>query len=248
MTPPVSLGEYGGPWALSPDRTRLAIAGVRKLRLVDLERAQVVADVEKPGRDVHAMEWADAHRVLLASAPWDQKGVELAVVDFGLGRVTSQSRVPGGYVTDWGRAGDALLLLITPARAIGPTRLVVFDAHGRARAVSLTRIPAGSELDELAAGLRVDRYASPGLAIDEEEGRLLVVSARDDVIAEVDLATLEVFYHSLRQEISLLERPHNWLEPAAEAKGVSDGSVRRARWLGNGLLAVSGLNEHAFLD
>jgi hypothetical protein len=103
-------------------------------------------------------------------------------------------------------------------------------------------------VDELAPGLRVYRYTSPGLAVDEEEDRLLIASPRGDVIAEVDLASLEVSYHSLREEISLLERLHNWLEPAAEAKGASDGSVRRARSLGNGRLAVFGLDEHAFLD
>lgn len=244
----LSLGGYAGPWALSPDRTRLAVAGTRTIRLIDLERMRAVGDVEKTGRDVHALEWADGHRVLLASAPWDDKGVELAVVDFRLGHLTTPSRVPGGFVTDWARARDALLLLITPGRAIGPTRLVTFDAGGALRAVSLTRIPSGAEVDELAPGLQVDRYASPGLAVDEEEGKLLVASPRDDIIAEVDLASLEVSYHSLRQEISLVERLHNWIEPAAEAKGASDGSVRRARWLGNGLLAVSGFDEHAFLD
>jgi hypothetical protein len=248
MTAPVSLGDYAGPWALSPDGTRLAIASARALRLIDLERLQAVGEVEKPGRDVHAMLWADAHRVLVASAPWNQKGVELAVVDFRLGRVNSQARVPGGYVTDWSRARDALVLLITPAQAMGSTQLLVFDADGGIRAVSLARIPSGSEVDKLARGLQIDRYASPGLAVDEEGGRLFVVSPQDDAIAEVGLASLQVAYHSLQPEISMLERLHHWIEPTAEAKGASDGSVRRAQWLGNGRLAVAGLNEHAFVD
>ncbi|MGH3042612.1 MAG: hypothetical protein ACRDNG_12905 [Gaiellaceae bacterium] len=248
MTPPVSLGDYAGPWALSPNGTRLAIASTRMLRLIDLERVQSLGDVEKPGRDVYAMVWADAHRVLLASAAWNQKGVELAAIDFRLRRVTSQAHVPGGYVTDWSRARDALVLLITPAQAMGSTRLLVFDADGRIRVVSLARIPSGSEADELARGLRVDRYATPGLAVDEEDGRLFVVSPHDDVIAEVDLASLQVSYHSLQREISLLERLRDWIEPSAEAKGASDGSARRAWWLGSGRLAVTGFNEHAFLD
>jgi hypothetical protein len=53
------------------------------------------------------------------------------------------------------------------------------------------------------------------------------VPARGEV-AEVDLARLRVSYHALSQR-----------SPQARAK-VMEGPVRHARWLGNGLIAVSG--------
>lgn len=40
--------------------------------------------------------------------------------------------------------------------------------------------------------------------------------------------------------MSLFGRLKDWLEPDAQAKGPLLGSLRRALWLGNGLLAVSG--------
>jgi hypothetical protein len=45
----------------------------------------------------------------------------------------------------------------------------------------------------------------------------------------------------------LLERLGRWLESDAEAKGV-DGPTRRARWLGAGLIAVTGDDQTAFVD
>ncbi len=53
---------------------------------------------------------------------------------------------------------------------------------------------------------------------------------------------MRVAYHELREPISLLGRFRDWLEPAAYAKGETEGPVRYARWLGHGLLAVSGFD------
>lgn len=70
----------------------------------------------------------------------------------------------------------------------------------------------------------------------------------DDVVAEVDLRTLQVAYHDLQQTTSVLGRLRDWIEPTAEAKGASDGSVRDADWVGEGLIAVSGWDDHASFD
>jgi hypothetical protein len=56
-------------------------------------------------------------------------------------------------------------------------------------------------------------------------------------VAEVDLTTLAISYHTLAAGADRL----------ADGGGAnirSDGSFRRATWLGNGLVAVSGADEH----
>jgi hypothetical protein len=56
---------------------------------------------------------------------------------------------------------------------------------------------------------------------------------------------MSIAYHDLATPISLLHRLGRWLEPAAEAKGLFEGPVREAVWLGSGALAVWGWNDHA---
>jgi hypothetical protein len=80
----------------------------------------------------------------------------------------------------------------------------------------------------------------PGLAIDRDGRRAFVVAP--GLVAEVDLRTLAVSYHSLRPARSLLGRVRRWLDPEAQAKDVS-GPVRSAQWLGDGRLAVTGADE-----
>jgi hypothetical protein len=150
---------------------------------------------------------------------------------------------------------EGLLLLIGPASGIGPARLVVFSAREGIRVVRLERVPAGFETDELDRGFSVDRFRTPGLAFAPGptpglplafgKGRAFVAWAADE-IAEVDLASMRVTYHPLDKKTSLLGRIRDWIEPAAEAKGASDGALRRALWLGNGLLAVYGFDDHAY--
>ena len=54
-------------------------------------------------------------------------------------------------------------------------------------------------------------------------------------------------YHQLSEPISLLGRLHDWLEPGAKAKA-TEGPERRAVWLGNGRLAVTGIDYQASSD
>jgi hypothetical protein len=68
----------------------------------------------------------------------------------------------------------------------------------------------------------------------------------DGPLATVDLTSLAVEYHTLAEPRSLLGRLRNWLEPVAQAKA-SDGTSRQALWLGGGLLAVAGSDDHTFI-
>lgn len=132
-----------------------------------------------------------------------------------------------------------MVLLSIPTDRIGPARLLVVDDRGRVRAAGLDRVQAGyrspPDWDRPDAhGV----FREAALAVDGVGGRAFVVAAGAEV-AEVDLATLEVAYHRLRQPVSLLARLAHWLVPPAAAK-LSAGTWRAACWLGAGRLAVWG--------
>jgi len=243
--PRAPLGHAGGSWALSPDGSQVVFAGYRAIRFIELDRMRVLADI--PGRgDFGAVAWPEPRRVLLATGFNWEDGVEAVVVDPIARRVLSR-RSLGGSLQRFVPTDDGLVLLLAPrSGGIGSARVVVLSADGSVRMLGLERIPAGFEHEELDGGL-VDHYRTPGLAVDPSAETAFVVGA-EEVVAEVDLGSLGVRYHALRETTSLLGRLRDWIEPAAEAKGVSDGSLRSAVWLGNGLLAVAGFDDHASFD
>ena len=239
------LGRSGGPWALSPDGSLVAFAGVNVVRIVDLDHMRVVGDIRLRG-DFGAVAWPEPRRILLATGFNWETGVTAVAVDPVARRVASR-RSLGGSLQSFARTDDGLILLLGPRSGIGPARLVSFRAGEQIRVVRLERVAAGFEQDELEGGFLVDRYRTPGLAVDSAGDRAFVV-APNDVVAEIDLQSLAVGYHRLEETTSLLGRLRNWIEPAAKAKGASDGSMRGAVWLGEGLLAVSGWDDHASFD
>jgi hypothetical protein len=251
--PRVPLGSASGPWAFSPDGSRVAFGGDKAVRIIDLKGKRVVADLPKRGM-VGAIAWPERNRLLVATGFNWERGVDALVLDPVAGRLTSRLAL-GGSLMDWARMPEGLLLLMGPPSGIGPARLVVFSARDGIHVVHLARVPAGFESEDLKRGFSVDHFRTPGLAfapgptpglaLAPGKGRAFVVWAADE-IAEVDLASLRVTYHELKRKTSLLGRLRNWLEPPAEAKGASDGALRRALWLGNGLLAVYGFDDHAF--
>lgn len=245
--PRAALGRAGGPWALSPDGSQVVFGGYRSLiRIFDLERMRVHADISERG-DFSAAAWPEPRRILLATGFNWEIGVDVVMVD-PLARGVLVRRSLGGSLQRSVPTDDGLLLLLGPrAGGIGAARLAVFSADGDIRVLRLGGVPAGFEHDQLADGFVVDRYRTPGLAVDPSGDTAFVVDA-DDEVAEIDLRTLRVQYHELRRTTSLLGRLRSWLEPSAGAKGASDGSVRDAVWVGSGLIAVSGWDDHASFD
>jgi hypothetical protein len=167
----------------------------------------------------------------------------LAVIDPLSRRVLKRTPLRGDVVAGQpSRLG--LAFLIAPRRSIGASRLVWATARGNLHSIPLPRTKAGSVPPS--GDLRreaVARHAVPGLAIDEERGRAFIVSAGPLEVAEVDLGGRTVKYHDLDQRVSLLGRLRDALEPTAEAKGADLGATRSARWLGGGLIAVTGQDE-----
>jgi hypothetical protein len=116
-----------------------------------------------------------------------------------------------------------VVLLVAPSGDVGPSRLLIVDAAGSARSLALDRI---------LSGYGRCRGSQPGVAVDPEVERVFVAGA-DGVLAVAELETLAVSYHSLA---------------GSEPAGSDDCQYRwrTARWLSDGLIALSGRDRHDF--
>ena len=242
----LALGRYVSGWSFSPDRSRLAFGSEgaslndspAALRIVDPAKFVTVRNVPLGMNGfVSVTHWVGPDRLQAVVRSSSPEGDFVLLVDAGEGRVLQRQRLEGS-VTAIGRTSRALVLLLEPPR-LGPVALAVADAVGSLRSVELVRVEAGKSLtDPPNSYLQRD---DAGLAVDASSGRAYVVAAGDPV-AEVDLASLAVAYHVPAQPISLLGRLHDWVEPPAQAKELLTRSARAARWLGDGRLAVVGVN------
>jgi WD40 repeat protein len=226
-----SVGE------LSPDGDQLAVGESEggSVLFVDLEKMRAVGKVDVDSASyVERLCWVKPDLVLasLGGTPGMVAAIDpetreiLSVEDLGGATLYSQA------------AGKELVSLVAPTDRIGPARLVAFDGS-ELREVALADVPAGWEqIKETDDSDYRARQSVPGLAVDPEGRRALVVPAGNRV-AEVDLDTMEVAYHDLSEPVSLWGRLRDWLEPSAHAKAM-DGPDRNAVWLPNGLVAVSG--------
>jgi hypothetical protein len=227
------------PWTVSPDATQLVVArnDASVLRVVDVSRMRVAADIGLDGEDVGAVAWLTGRRVLALQEVGSERQ-RLITVDLVKRRVIAR-RALGGSVVQLARTPHELVILLAPSETIAPARLAVVSRRGAVRFVRLRRILAGSKLLGNRSDHRLDARL-PGLAVDQRRGRIFVVG--ESLAAEVDLQSLSVFYRTPVRPTSLFGRLRNWLEPAAEAKQVS-GYARVARWLGGNVLAVSGVDS-----
>jgi hypothetical protein len=235
----VPLGSYGSGWSFSPDRSRLLVGGggAALLRFVDVARMASVGTLDLRGRGyVTAVAWPTPDRVF-AVTEWGAFGHSVVVADPLSRRILARHRLHGTLVT-----GNAMVFLLGPASSIGRSRIVVVDRDGGLRSAAVSRVRSGL----LPGGERVDqisRYRIPALAVAPGGDRAVVVDPAG-LVAEVELDSLSVRYHELGEPISLLGRLRNWLEPRAQAKA-SDGPARRAAWLDDHVLAVSGFDADA---
>jgi hypothetical protein len=251
---PVTPAGHNFGWSFSPDRSRLALGSDTpraELRLVDLKRMRVLGDVKlaRTG-SVFATAWAGGRRLLAVVVTPGCCGLGNTIVtgvDTARLRVLWRRRLGGSLQAGERFRRSLVLVLGPPGRRIGGSRLVIVNADGRVSSAPLRDIRSGLGGS---SGQGQDRFVStiwnPGLAVDPSGARAFVVQEGAPV-AEVDLRTRRVRYHSLSEPISLLGRLHDWLEPKAEAKA-EQGPTRKALWLGSGLLAVSGSDGHAGLD
>jgi hypothetical protein len=247
---PVAGHAFG--WSFSPDRRRLAAGSdiTAELRLYDLKRLRVLGDVKLVKPRVHglvlASMWSSRSRVLAAVVSPGCCGLGdtfVSAVDAD-SRAVRWRRDLGGSLQAGGAYHGGFVLVVGPKRAIGPSRLVLVEPNGRLRMLRLEQIRSGWQRSGSGARF-VSHEWNPGLALDPASGRAFVVQAGAPV-AEVDLHRLSVRYHQPAERISLLRRLRDWLEPKAEAKA-TQGPERRVLWLGNGRLAVTGIDYQAMV-
>jgi hypothetical protein len=250
----VRLSIWGvGSWAFAPDRSRLAIAPhfetrrgtASSLRIVDVAAMRRELELPLGHGYAHILAWLEPDRVLAVYSGFHPERLELVTVAPSARRVLS--RVPlRGDLMSVGRAGDALVLLLSPEHAIGVGTLVVARAGGDVRSVTLDRVWIGNELPDAYAEEPIAKWRRAGLAVDPDGRRAYVFPPGSDA-AEIDLRTLEVAYHSLAEPVSLFGRLRNFFDPAAQAKAI-EGPTRFARWLGGGLIALSGTDYATWRD
>jgi len=213
----ISVGPHLHSWALSPDRSRLAFSphpgGV--VHVVDAKTLQPRGRIAFSGDGLAA--WLTPRRLL-----WIQPS-EFTLADPATRRHLLSKRIDG-QVLGGVRARDRVALLVAPPEGVGPSRLVIVDSAGGTRSITVARIRSGwSRCGSSQAGL----------ALDPARKHAFVVDA-GGVVAEVELGTLSVSYHSLESTSPL---------PTAD---VCENRSRTARWLGRGLIALSGFDSRQF--
>jgi hypothetical protein len=220
--PRFDLVDFVNAWAFSPDRSRVALgtscqAGVSlgSLQLVDVRRMRPLGCFvigRRYGGGVTAIAWPTRNRMFAVS----QSPPQVVLIDAKTRRVIQRTPLDG-ISSHSARAGDRLVVLTgrAPDRS---EKLVVADPRGGVRSVA------------------VDAPRAMDFVVDPDGSRAYLVSG--GTVAEVDLATLAVTYHAVREPVSLFRRALSWLVPAAEAKD-NHQEQRRTIWLG-GLIASFG--------
>jgi hypothetical protein len=223
---PIRTFRGGSDLRISPDGTRLAFAnpwsrsGRRgtRIQFVDLVKWRSLG-VARVGRDDWlTVGWVSSGRVVAVSGegPGRQR---LLWVDVRSRKVVAR-RAFSGWVVNTLPVPGGVAVALGPSEGVGPLRILVLNAVGGVRTIRLDGIQAGAEYDE-----RTGRVLTPAIAVDRERGRIYVIAARALHVADVDVASGAVGYHSLG---------------ASASKGNIGVWWRTAVWAGDGRIAVTG--------
>jgi hypothetical protein len=214
LGPRVSLGTLGS--FAYDSHGWLAYSDGRRVRIVDVQRMRPFKSIPLWTGMPVAVGWLQWDTIVAVTG---MSVLEVRAIDWGTDKVVRTARVNGTVVAQ-ARGDNELVLLLAPAGEIGPTRLLVVDAVGKARVISVLRISAGQHWDS-ATDPPTGETRRPGLALDAEHDVAYVVG--DGLVAEVPLAGA-ASYHALRGSF---------------AKVIA-GRWASAAWLGDGTLAVAG--------
>jgi hypothetical protein len=241
--PGVLLAEYSALWSFSPDRRQLVFVksdgSQAAARFVDVSTLRPLRDVALgASARVALVDWVAPERLLTVGySCCPQAASTVSIVDAVSGTVLARNTVEGDLVGA-GQVPGALVLLLEP-QSFGPVRIAVAGSDGTLRSTVLDQVRAG--VTQTPAPQNYFQLDSAGLAVNSSVGRAYVVAANDPV-AELDLRTLTVDYHTPSRPVSLLGRLDRWLEPAASVKEAYQRSIRRAVYISDGRLAVFGQN------
>jgi hypothetical protein len=256
-SPRLRIFNQLGSWAYAPDGSRLAIATeslaggddpIPTIQFIQPMLVQRLGSVKLSDGHVAAIAWGSGDRVNLVLRRWCcPASFDVVGIDAGLRKVVQRQRISRAIVQVQ-QLGDTIVALTAPETGIGTAILIAIDGSGSVRSATLDKIRAGSDMPS--EGESPDpakmRQNIPALALDPDGAAAFVVPAAGQV-ARISLSTLAVSYHSVAEPVSLLGRLHDLVEPKAVAKGLT-GPIRNARWLGEGVLAVSGGDEAVSVD
>jgi hypothetical protein len=221
-------GAAGG--LLSPDHSRYIFGsnGQPALSFFDLERMQLVARLTT-GRSgsAYPIAWPEARRLFVEGWACCPAHAEVVIVDPVDRSVVARVPLVGGGFTA-SPTTDGIAALVEPKSGIKAVRVAAIDREGRSRSVVVSRIKAGTKW----RGKGADRFATirqPGFAVDRV-GQAAYVIDSSGLVAQVDLRTLQVSYHS---------RATRRLTRASKQ---INGPMLYARWVGDGRIVVSGTN------
>jgi hypothetical protein len=212
-------------WSFSPDRKRLAVSDCNgTLRFLAVPSLKSLGKVAASSRvwDAASLTWATPTRLLAVNRAGGSVA-NLLVIDTAAKRVIRRVDL-GGVVAGRAIAGDRLVLLVVPFDGFGPARVVVAEADGAVSSATIDGVSAGSHWGDASDGAPTGEVRTPGFAVDPA-GMAIVVGA-DLRVAAVDLATMSVAYHG----------------PTRALAKALNGTARSAAWLGDGKVAVSGID------
>ena len=226
---PIRTFRNGTGLSISPDGTRLAFADgahprhprarrrTARVHFVNLTKWRSMG-VARVGRESWlTLGWASRDRVVAVAD--DGVGRQrLLWVDASTRKVLARRAYSGWAAYTLPIAGG-LALQVGPAEGVGPLRILLLDANGGVRTVTLDGIRTGANYDDGGEVL------TPAVTVDPDGGRLYAVAVRGTLVAEVELATGAVSYHSLG---------------ASAAKGNVEVWWRQAVWAGDGRIALTG--------
>jgi hypothetical protein len=207
---PIETFRRGWSRAFSPDGRFLAYAASSRparIHLIDVLRWRSVRILRRG--DIGTLTWARDDRLIEAGAS------EVRVLDVPSGRLVARHIFQRFWV-DIEPIPNGVALVTRGRRQVGPAVLVLVDGDGGLKQIRLDRIePEGNRRVSL----------RPGLAVDPTGGKAYVVAAREPLVAEVDLQSGAVSYHTFG---------------ASSAKGAEEAWWRDAQWTAEGQLAITG--------
>jgi hypothetical protein len=212
-------------WSFSPNRRRLAISDCNgTLRFFAVPSLKNLGKVKASSRiwDAASLAWVTPTRLLAINRAGGSLAT-LLVIDATTRQVIRRVDL-GGAVAARAVVSDRLALLIVPFDSFGPARVALVDADGSLDSATVDGISAGSHFGAASDGQPTGEMRTPGFAVDPA-GTAFVVGA-DLKIAAIDLATMRVTYHG----------------PTRSLAKALNGTTRIAAWLGEGKVAVSGID------
>jgi hypothetical protein len=223
---PIRTFSGGSDLKVSPDGSRLAFAdpwhgGARRgagIHFVDLAGWRSTG-VARLGRHAwFTLGWAGADRVVAITGEHPERE-RFIWVDANTRKVVAR-RTFSGWTANSVPVPGGLAVAVGPSNGTGPLRILVLDPNGGVRTIGVDGIRAGADYRD-----RGGEVLTPAVTVDPGTGRLFVVAARALLVAEVELATGTVTYHSLG---------------ASASKGDNAVWWRHAEWAGDGRIAVTG--------